>query len=1206
FSAMGKDLDVLSKLQSYRIRRLKFLVKLSDKVPRSTTIYQTDDGTVFYRKVSSPQRLYVKSIEKEFDAKLPGDIQSAGAFGNALYFISSRKVYKAEATPSNEIKISCLREMLKGETINMKICKRVINGWAYVYRMCDDPDRDQILLASSDDELKDLSLELIHRGKLIYISRNLKAYSPVLRPAVRTIGENAIVIEIPHRDMSLFAQNSSPLIYFEYAGINISVLDIETMQFRPLMHIAGPDSINRIAGVYNGMITVNASVNKEDYVMNACLPSGYFKHPDPIKELKVEMQKMSVRSEEVMHNELTLKSEITEQKERNHAMKVQIEELEFALKNAHMSNNDYERGAKLKETEKVQLQNRNEELRKRNRELAQEKDRIHEINEDLKSQLRTRGSTEEHFADMLKSAELRTKDTEIVLKEVNETNKELEYNRKKNEEKMRKLNNTIDDLTKKNSELTGEKEQLRNREEVMKFELNEKSNALQTQKSEQTLDKDRIKRLKERLETLTEAANLLRVEKSELSLEKERIRILYEASNVEIVELQKKIEQQDLVFEGEKDRMRDVINEANEKLDLANKMISELENTISNFSDENSRNEIETSAKLHEIQQNEMALKAKLNEEKERNHSMKMQVDEMNITIGALRIEISDLSHVKERLQKASNDESDELKQANSKIAELQSELSEQMEEYEQSTMEMSLKLTELNNAKHALSSQNFTLTEESEQMRQRCEEMESEITQLKKAISSQEQPDDKIDELEKQVKQLLQEKSITKKEMDAMTHAHTVLCLQISQLTYEVERFQNVVDVDDDRTETDTMYDIRRTINSLNNNEVPAAILEDRMREIAEELDLAVSSPNALSSTTITPIASVAISPVSTPPRSASPIPPPPPVNVPAESSIHLQSASRSDLLAEIIAGRTLKPVPTPCAVVAETPIPTESTPPIPNPPSPPAPPPPPPTAVSSNLSGASSSRPQTASRSDLLAQIIAGRTLKPVPPPVTTPSTTNTCASAIASNTNAKEISQTPRPSGAQLGLMAELQQKQRRINAGAATPAEVSEPESLSSSPAIAVRSDDVIASSSPPAESPPSVEQSSQSAITDQFVGKWNNITSENVDAYLYEIGVGMLTRKLMSRQYPTLTFKVNGDDWTLTSISAFMTHDTKFKLGREFTQHTLEGRDVTCKIDLEGTKLVQTEKDTNGGKDARIESSISGDSMTIVAECNGVK
>ncbi|GMR32748.1 hypothetical protein PMAYCL1PPCAC_02943 [Pristionchus mayeri] len=126
------------------------------------------------------------------------------------------------------------------------------------------------------------------------------------------------------------------------------------------------------------------------------------------------------------------------------------------------------------------------------------------------------------------------------------------------------------------------------------------------------------------------------------------------------------------------------------------------------------------------------------------------------------------------------------------------------------------------------------------------------------------------------------------------------------------------------------------------------------------------------------------------------------------------------------------------------------------------------------------------------------------------------------------------------------------------------------------------------------------------MADQFVGKWNNTTSENFDAYLKEVGVGMVTRTVASKLKPTLTFEINGEEWTMTSISTFKTHVTKFKLGEELEMTTIDGRHVTSKFELEGAKLVQTEKGKSGGKDSRIERSVSGSTLTIISECNGVK
>ncbi|GMS86326.1 hypothetical protein PENTCL1PPCAC_8501 [Pristionchus entomophagus] len=173
------------------------------------------------------------------------------------------------------------------------------------------------------------------------------------------------------------------------------------------------------------------------------------------------------------------------------------------------------------------------------------------------------------------------------------------------------------------------------------------------------------------------------------------------------------------------------------------------------------------------------------------------------------------------------------------------------------------------------------------------------------------------------------------------------------------------------------------------------------------------------------------------------------------------------------------------------------------------------------------------------------------------------------------------------------------------GDAAPTEVHGPESSEEN--IDVPSDDIISSSSPPAESPSSVEQSSHSAIADQFVGKWDNITSENSVAYLREIGVFNVRK--FSKIHPTLTFEVNEDEWTITSclfssMSVFMKHVTKFKLGQEFEHKTIEGIEVTSKFELDGAKLVQIDKLKRRGDDARIERTIRGDTMTIVAMCNG--
>ena len=53
----------------------------------------------------------------------------------------------------------------------------------------------------------------------------------------------------------------------------------------------------------------------------------------------------------------------------------------------------------------------------------------------------------------------------------------------------------------------------------------------------------------------------------------------------------------------------------------------------------------------------------------------------------------------------------------------------------------------------------------------------------------------------------------------------------------------------------------------------------------------------------------------------------------------------------------------------------------------------------------------------------------------------------------------------------------------------------------------------------------------------------------------------MTRKVAANLKPTLEFAINGDEWTMTSVSTFKTHVTKWKLGETFGDTTADGREV---------------------------------------------
>lgn len=102
------------------------------------------------------------------------------------------------------------------------------------------------------------------------------------------------------------------------------------------------------------------------------------------------------------------------------------------------------------------------------------------------------------------------------------------------------------------------------------------------------------------------------------------------------------------------------------------------------------------------------------------------------------------------------------------------------------------------------------------------------------------------------------------------------------------------------------------------------------------------------------------------------------------------------------------------------------------------------------------------------------------------------------------------------------------------------------------------------------------------MAEAFAGSWKLDRSENFEEYLKKlgknlfyithnrnfkvqyifvtnIGVNLLLRKAASTAKPVLTFKIDGDVWSMTSSSAIKTHTTTFTIGKEEELNTADGR-----------------------------------------------
>jgi len=99
------------------------------------------------------------------------------------------------------------------------------------------------------------------------------------------------------------------------------------------------------------------------------------------------------------------------------------------------------------------------------------------------------------------------------------------------------------------------------------------------------------------------------------------------------------------------------------------------------------------------------------------------------------------------------------------------------------------------------------------------------------------------------------------------------------------------------------------------------------------------------------------------------------------------------------------------------------------------------------------------------------------------------------------------------------------------------------------------------------------------MSEQFFGKFKLETSENFDAFLKEIGINLIKRKLANMAYPTLDITKDENDYvTIKTISPFKTHVNRFRVGEEFDEERIDGKVVKSIVNNEGNTFIQTQKD----------------------------
>ncbi|XP_051879149.1 fatty acid-binding protein, heart-like [Pristis pectinata] len=97
------------------------------------------------------------------------------------------------------------------------------------------------------------------------------------------------------------------------------------------------------------------------------------------------------------------------------------------------------------------------------------------------------------------------------------------------------------------------------------------------------------------------------------------------------------------------------------------------------------------------------------------------------------------------------------------------------------------------------------------------------------------------------------------------------------------------------------------------------------------------------------------------------------------------------------------------------------------------------------------------------------------------------------------------------------------------------------------------------------------------MVDAFLGKWHLINTENFDAYMVKLGVGVALRNLAKMAKPTTTISKDGDTIILATDSTIKSTKICFKLGEEFDETTADSRKTKTTVVMDKGKMVQTQR-----------------------------
>nr|WPK49594.1 FABP1 [Macrobiotus polonicus] len=123
-----------------------------------------------------------------------------------------------------------------------------------------------------------------------------------------------------------------------------------------------------------------------------------------------------------------------------------------------------------------------------------------------------------------------------------------------------------------------------------------------------------------------------------------------------------------------------------------------------------------------------------------------------------------------------------------------------------------------------------------------------------------------------------------------------------------------------------------------------------------------------------------------------------------------------------------------------------------------------------------------------------------------------------------------------------------------------------------------------------------------------LGKYQLLSSTNFDEYSKACGVSFIYRKLaVTVESATMEFyKIDPETYVMKTTTAVKTWEQgPFKLGKEFTEVTMDGRRVQSVMEWTGNKLVHHQKDPKVNFESVIEREFTKEGMTTTCKCKGV-